>query len=186
VTAVNRRPAADPGPDWADGILAPLRRTAVTLDAAPGVMRRIAAVGPSARIHATPSGAFDLLWAGALAGGLACLALLGAVLGVMVFQGDEGVRTLWLLAASAGRLLVIFGRAAGELAAAAGASALAIARTLYIALEWTAPLLRGGALVGAACGAVSILVSASIVARAGRAAPFTARHGRVNLEGGSR
>lgn len=181
-----RPPSGDPGPLWAEELLAPLRREEFCDDLAPGVMRRIAAsvswekgqVGA----HASP----DLKWVASLLAGCAGLALLTVVLAVMVVRGDEGVHTLWVMGASAGRLLLMLGGSAATLAAELAAAALVIVRKLYVAFAWLAPVMRGGGIVGAACGVMSIIISATLFARAGRAAPAVGLHRKTTLLGGSR
>jgi hypothetical protein len=180
------RSAPDPGPVWADEILAPLRREAFSCDVAPRVMRRIAAARTPAQAHTAARfvpGAAWVLW---LVAGLACVSLLTAALGLMVIRGDEGVQTLYVIGASAGRLFLVFGRWLAEFGATVASTGFAIGRVLYPVLARLAPLARGGGLVGAACGLLSIVISFILVARAWRVAPAVAARGGFPLRGGSR
>ncbi len=170
----------DPGADWADEILAPLRRERVACEIAPAVMRRIAALESGLRPLPFPLARPGLAWASSLGLALCTLAILAARLMTMILSGDDGVRQAWALVSSTGRVLLTLGRALATLGAATTTAAAPLLRGTWALLEVAAPLLRGAGLLAASLGALSIVASTYVFMHARKVAP------QARAQGGNR
>jgi hypothetical protein len=178
-----RRPD-DPGAEWAEEILAPLRRRQADIDVAPAVMRRIAGGALAPAPAALPGAWPQVAWAAALFGGFAALALLIATAGMMIVGGDEGARAAIALTGVAARITLRgFDHMAGILSVFAGAL-IAFVKGAWGVIDALSPLVRGGALAGAVAGLASIGISIIVVSRARRTAPSAYRPGPPINNGG--
>jgi putative copper export protein len=179
-----RRPEADPGADWAEQALAPLRRRRADVDVTGLVMRRIADRAPLPVGRALPARWSRVAWAAAFAGGFLALALLVGTAGVMIANGDEGARSTMALASAAGRLAVGGFSHLTAVAMAFGAATVAVLKGAWLLVEVLSPIVRGGSFLAAIGGVASLGVSLVIVSRARRTAPAVAPPGALSHPGG--
>ncbi len=175
----HRAPGDDPGHDWANAVLGPIRRLQTDVDVTRTVMARIRAARPGFEAIPLPGGAPRTAWALALAAGIGALVLLGSAAVAMVVGGDAGTRELFGGLASCGRSLLLVGQAglaiAGRLL---GAGLVTLAHFLAAARD-TAPYVRGVGTVAATLGVVSILVSLHAFASARKLMPPAGLHGGI-------
>jgi hypothetical protein len=170
------RRLVDPGPVWADEVLAPLRRMGADCDVAPNVMRRVRAVAGGAAAAPAPRAA----WTAVLAFGGSSLAFLVATLAVFVVTGDDGVRAALRAAAALGRALLGFWERVVTLAVALLGALTPLLRAVWEILEVAGPILDAAGTAAALCGVLAILYSMFAFTRARRVAP------RAGLQGGFR
>jgi hypothetical protein len=178
------RAGDDPGADWAERTLSPLRRRRAEVDVTALVMRRIAERAPQPLGWSLPGGWSQAAWAAAFVGGFLSLALLVATASAMIANGDEGARSTMTLASTGGRLLV---GGLGHLTAFAGAfvtASLAILKGAWLLVEVASPIVRGGSFIAALGGVLSLGISLVIVSRARRTAPAVAPPGALSRHGG--
>lgn len=184
--ALFRPPVDDPGAQWVEDLLSPLRGEAVICDVAPRIMQRIAAEPAIPTPLDVVGGTPRLAWAGSLFVGFAAFVFLSSALVMMVAGEDEGVRLLWTVLEPAGRLVGMGAHHLYRFAVSVGAAGLAILRgALAVALA-AAPLIRGAGLLAAAGGLLSIVISTYLFAHARRTAPAAGPRGDDALPGGSR
>jgi hypothetical protein len=167
----------DPGADWADEVLAPLRREQVSCEVAPTVMRRIRVMESRIRPLPFPLARPGLAWASSLGLGLIGLGIVAATLVAMILGGDEGARQVWALTASAGRTLLTLGRTVVTLGVAFVTVAVPLLRGVGVLLSLATPLLRGAGLLVATLGALSIIVSTYVFTHARKVAPVAGHQG---------
>jgi len=183
---VFRPPVDDPGKEWVEDLLSPLREESVACDIAPRLMARIAAEPVPPRpidIAGDPS---RLAWAGSLFVGFSAFVFLLSALVIMVAGEDEGVRLLGAIVEPAGRLFVMGAQYLFRLALSVGAAGLAILRGAWVIVVAASPLIRGAGLFAAAGGLLSIAIGTYLFAHARRAAPSTGPRRDDSLPGGSR
>ena len=161
----------DPGADWAEDVLAPLRRERIACEVAPAVMRRIAVLETGIRPLPFPLARPGLAWASSVGLSLGSLAILAATLLTMILGGDEGPRQIWALVTSSVYVLLSFGRVLSILGAATVTAAAPLLRGFWALLEVAAPLLRGAGLLVASLGALSIIASTYVFTHARKVAP---------------
>lgn len=179
------RQPEDPGVDWADDLLAPLRRQIVACDVAPGVMQRIAAGRPLA--PATPFTAPPrLAWAGSLFLGFAALALLITTLVLLIGGSAEGLRALWTVLEPAARLAILFAQQAAKLATVALGATVAVVSSSWGLVTAAAPYVRGAGLIAAGWGLMTVFISTYLFAHARRTAPIIGLRSDIPLQGGPR
>jgi hypothetical protein len=183
--ALFRAPADDPGEEWVENLLSPLRRESVACDVAPRIMQRIVAE-PAPRPLDLSGSTSRLAWAGSLFVGFAAFVFLLSALVMMVAGGDEGVQLLWTLLEPAGRLVGMGAHYLYRFAVSVGAAGLAILRGAWVVVVAVSPLIRGVGLFAAAGGLLSIVISTYLFAQARRTAPSTGPHGDQSHPGGSR
>ena len=112
--------------------------------------------------------------------------LVAATLIILILGGDEGVRQLQTLASSAGRLFVVMGQFLFTILQGVVSIGLSLLRGVWTVLEVAAPLIQGAAMVAAAAGLMSIIVSLYHLALAYRRAPLIADMGSTHSTGGIR
>lgn len=179
-----RRPDSDPGADWAEKTLAPLRRRRAEVDVTAAVMHRIAERAPLPYGRPLPAAWWGAAWAASFAGGFLALGLLVAAAGLMVLNGDEGARSALALIAAAGRLAITGYNQLTAIAAAFVTASVALLKGAWLLIEVASPLVRGGTFLAALGGILSLGISLVIVSRARRTAPAVAPHGALSRHGG--
>lgn len=179
-------PVDDPGKEWVEELLSPLRRDSVACDVAPGLMARIAAELPAPRPLHVAADTSRLAWGGSLFVGFAAFVFLSSALVMRLAGEDEGVRLLWTMLEPAGRLAGIGAQYLSRFALSVGAAGLAILRGVWVVLVAASPVIRGAGLCAAAGGLLSIVISTYLFAHARRTAPTTGWRGDHPLPGGSR
>ncbi len=175
----HRAPGDDPGHDWADAVLGPIRRLQTDVDVTRTVMARIRAARPGFEAIPLPGGAPRVAWTLALAAGVGALVLLGSTAVAMILGGDVGAREVFSGLASAGRSLLLVGQAALAIVGRLLAAGLITLARLLAAARDTAPYVRGVGTVAATLGAVSILVSLHAFASARKLMPPAGLHGGI-------
>lgn len=184
--ALFRPSVDDPGPEWVEDLLSPLREESVACDVAPRLMERIAAEPAVLRPSDVSGDTSHLAWAGSLLVGFSAFVFLLSTLVMMVAGEDEGVRLLWTLMEPAGRLVGMGAHYLYRLALSVGTAGLAILRGAWVVAVAASPLIRGAGLFVAAGGLLSIVISTYLFAHARRTAPATGPNGDDSLPGGSR
>jgi len=184
--ALFRPPVDDPGKEWVEELLSPLRDESVACDVAPRLMERIAAELPAPRPLDVAAGTSRLAWGTSLFVGFAAFVFLLSALVMRVAGEDEGVRFLWTMLEPAGRLAGIGAHSLYRFALSVGAAGLAILRGAWVVVVAASPVIRGAGLFAAAGGLLSIVISTYLFAHARRTAPTTGPHGDDSLPGGSR
>jgi hypothetical protein len=174
------RRLVDPGPEWADAVLAPLRRVRAECDVAPRVMDRVCAAARAATGDAAAGPPPRVAWTAALALGGASLALLVATLMVLVATGDDGVVAALRSVAALGRALLGFWGRLATVAFALLGAVTPLLRAVREILEVAGPILSTAGTTMALGGILAILYSMFAFARARHAAP------RAGLQGGFR
>jgi hypothetical protein len=181
-----RPPVDDPGAEWVENLLSPLRGESVACDVAPRLMERIAADPAVPRPIDIIGNTSRLAWAGSLLVGFSAFVFLLSALVMIVAGEDEGVRPLWTMLEPAGRLVGMGAHYLYRLAVSVGAAGLAILRGSWVVVVAASPLIRGAGLFAAAGGLLSIVISTYLFAHARRTAPTTGPRGDESLPGGSR
>ena len=165
------RRRADPGADWAEAALGPIRGLGAEVDVTRRVMLRIEARRPAPLPSILPASWERAAYAASALLGVAALALLIATAGAMMSSGDPGARGLVALLGSGWSLAWSGATASAGILLRLGSAALALLRGVWALLEWTAPLARGAGSIAAFGGALSIALSVIVVAQARRTAP---------------
>jgi len=181
-----RPPVDDPGEEWAETLLSPLRDQHIACDVAPRLMERIAAepaLPPSIDITRDTS---RLAWAGSLLVGFSAFVFLLSVIVMMVAGDDEGVRLIKTMLEPAASLVSMGAHYIYRFAVSVGVASLAILRGAWVVVTAASPLIRGVGLFAAVGGLLSILISTYLFAHARRTAPTTGPRGDDSLPGGSR
>lgn len=181
-----RPPLDDPGIEWVEALLSPLRDESVACDVAPRLMQRIAAEPPALRPPDAAYGTSRLAWAGSLFVGFAAFVFLLSALVTRLAGEDEGVRLLWTMIEPAARLAGMGAHYLYRFALSVGAAWLAILRGAWVIVEVASPLIRGAGMFAAAGGLLSIVISTCLFAHARRTAPTTGPRGDDSFPGGSR
>jgi hypothetical protein len=176
----------DPGPAWADALLAPLRSTEVECDVARSVMTRIASSRPAPLRSPIRLRRPHLALAGCVTAGVLAFGIVASTLLALVLGGDDGVRQLQTLAGSAGQILLAFGEFAFAILKGIFLAGLALLRQALAMITEAAPLLQSAGMAGAACGMLSIVVSLYLFAQAYRTAPLAVPDRRAGTTGGTR
>jgi hypothetical protein len=178
-----RAPGADPGEDWTEELLSPLRRVRVDLDVAPLVMARVAAARRGAPLPSFLERP-RLAWASAVAAGvLLFLGLSSALVGTA--RSGEGIRQATAVASALGRVSIRLYDMMLRIGGGLESVSAPLLRALGTLLDVAAPLLRGAGLVSAGAGLLSILISLYVFASARATAPQTGGRGAIP-HGGTR
>ncbi len=170
----------DPGREWTEALLEPLRRTHLEkLDVAPAVMARLGADRYAPRPLPDPAAVTwrpGLAWIASFASGVLAVGLLAMAILALASGGEVGTEIAALLR-SFGRMGNTLAGVLSGLAIALGAVAAPILRGLWTVLQAAAPLVRGAGLVTALFGAFSIAFSIHVFAGARRTSPITTMKG---------
>ncbi len=175
--------AADPGEDWTEEVLSPLRRFRVDLDVAPAVMARVAAARRGAPLPSFLERP-RLAWITSVAAGVTLFLGLSSVLVVMARSG-EGIRQATAIAGTLGRVSVRLYDMMLRIAGGLESVSAPLLRVYGTLLEAAAPLFRGAGLLSAGAGLLSILISLYVFASARATAPQTGGPGAIS-HGGTR
>lgn len=181
-----RPPGTDPGAEWVEQLLSPLRDERIACDVAPRLMGRIAAELPARRPIGLRAGTSRLALGGSLFVGFAAFVFLLSALVMRVTGEDEGARLLSTMLEPAAPLAESGARHLYRFALSVGAAGLAILRGAWVVAVAASPLIRGAGLLAAAGGLLSILFSTFLFAHARRVAPMTGPRGGEPLCGGFR
>jgi hypothetical protein len=176
----------DPGPAWAEALLAPLRSTEVECEVARSVMTRIASSRPAPLRSPIRLRWPRLALTGCVAGGVLSLGIVVGALVALVLSGDDGVRQLQTLAGSLGTALLALGEFAFALLKGILSAGLALLRAAWAVIDAAAPLVRGAGMAAAACGMLTIVISLYLLTQAYRTAPLAVTDRDAGTTGGTR
>jgi hypothetical protein len=171
----------DPGREWTEALLDPLRRARIEVDVAPAVMARLAAErGAPGALPGLAAATWrtGLAWTASFAFGVLALGVLAATIYTLATRGEALPESVAVLR-SFGRMGETLAGVLAGLTAGMAAAAAPILRGVWAVLQTAAPLVRGAGLVTALCGALSIAISLYVFAQARRNSPVTAMKGEL-------